>query len=110
MCFDDSDERTGDVSKLTPRGIMKTKGANTMQAYEGYFTDNGRFIPLGEAIIPEGSRAIVTLLDESTEQVSRRQKAAITRFRNRVKNSKPLPPEFDDIMNQRVKITRELDL
>jgi hypothetical protein len=81
-----------------------------MQAYEGYFADNGRFVPLGEAIIPEGSRAIVTLLDEALEQNSNRQKNAVTRFRENMRNSKPLPPEFDEIIGKRVNINRELDL
>ncbi len=81
-----------------------------MQAYEGYFADNSKFVPLGDALIPEGSRAIVTLLDEPAERVSRRQKAALARFRDKVRTSPPLPPEFDEIISQRVNITRELDL
>jgi hypothetical protein len=81
-----------------------------MQAYEGYFADNGRFVPLEDAIIPEGSRAIVTLLDETYEQNSNRQKNAVTLFRENMRNSKPLPPEFDEIISKRVNINRELDL
>lgn len=81
-----------------------------MQAYEGYFVENGQFVPLGDAHIPAGSRAIVTLLDDSQAGVSRRQKAALARFRKSVRNSEPLPPEFDEIMSQRVNISRELDI
>ena len=80
-----------------------------MQAYEGYL-EQGRFIPLVEAVIPEGCRVIVTVLDESPDDVNRRQKEAIARFREAVRNSEPLPPEFDEIMSRRVNITRELDL
>lgn len=80
-----------------------------MQAYQAYY-ESGHFVPLGAPVLPEGSRAIVTLLDESPEDVSQRQKAALTRFRNSVRNAEPLPPEFDEIMNQRINITREIDL
>jgi hypothetical protein len=80
-----------------------------VQAYEGYFRD-GQFFPLGEAVMPEGMRVIVTVLDESRDNVSQRQKAALARFRENVRNSEPLPPEFDELMSRRVNITRELDL
>ena len=80
-----------------------------MQAYEGYFED-GRFFPLGGAVVPDGRRVIVTVLDESRGDVGKRQKAALARFREAMRNSEPLPPEFDEVMSRRVNITRELDL
>jgi len=51
----------------------------------------------------------MTILEESPDDVCHRQKVAITQFRETVRTSEPLPPEFDKIMNQRVNITRELD-
>ena len=87
-----------------------------MQACRAYY-NNGRFIPFESLEIPEGSQAIITVLDfpaenidESPMDVSRRQKEAIARFRDVMRNSDPLPSEFDEIMNQRVNIKRELDL
>jgi len=87
-----------------------------MQAYRAYYNE-GRFIPLEQLEVPEGSHAIVTVLDfpqESierlSEDVSNNQKEAIMRFRDVVRNSEPLPPEFDEIMNQRVNIKSELNI
>ena len=87
-----------------------------MQACRAYYND-GRFIPFVPLDIPEGSQAIITVLDfpveridVSLEDASRRQKEAVARFRDVVRNSEPLPSEFDEIMSQRVNIKRELDL
>ena len=87
-----------------------------MQAYRAYYNE-GRFIPLEQLEIPEGSHAIITVLDFPQESIDRLpevvshdQKEAIIRFRDVVRNSEPLPPEFDKIMNQRVNIKRELNL
>ena len=87
-----------------------------MQACRAYYSD-GRFIPFEPLDIPEGSKAIITVLDfpveridDSLENVSRCQKEAVARFRDIVRNSDPLPPEYDEIMSQRVNIKRELDL
>jgi tetrahydromethanopterin S-methyltransferase subunit B len=40
-----------------------------MQACRAYY-NNGRFVPIGLGILPEGTQAIVTLLDESPFVVS----------------------------------------
>jgi len=40
-----------------------------MQACRAYY-DNGRFVPLGIGTLPEGTQAIVTLLDEAPHIVS----------------------------------------
>ena len=80
-----------------------------MQAYRAYY-EAGGFIPLDKIDIPEGSQAIVTVLEESPEDISRRQRAAMARFREAIQTSEPLPPEFDEAMKQRVNITREIDL
>ena len=78
-----------------------------MQACRAYY-EKGRFIPFEPLEIPEGSQAIITVLDSSAESIhkipgdiSDRQKKAVARFRDIIRNSDPLPPEFDNIMNQR---------
>jgi predicted DNA-binding antitoxin AbrB/MazE fold protein len=92
------------------------KEMKLMQACRAYY-NNGRFVPFEPLEIPEGSQAIITVLDfpmvsieGSPEDVSSRQKVAIARFREVVRNSEPLPPEFDEILCQRVNIKRELNL
>ena len=85
-----------------------------MQAYRAYF-DEGKFIPLEPVEIINGSQAIVTVLDfpivgAKSNEVSFRQKAALKKFRDAIRNSDPLTTEFDEVMNQRINITRELDL
>ena len=89
-----------------------------MQACRAYYSE-GRFIPLEPLDIPEGSQAIVTVIDfltstsrtaDAPEDTNRRQREAVADFRNAVRNSGKLPPEFDEIMSQRVNIERELDL
>ena len=80
-----------------------------MQAYKVYF-ERGRFVPFVKVEIPEGSQAIVTVLEEDPGDVSRRQRAAMIRFREANRASGPLPPEFDEIMKERVNITREISL
>ena len=85
-----------------------------MQAYRAYF-DEGKFIPFEPVKISKGSQAIVTVLDFPVDDTKNadmnfHQKAALKKFREAIRNSKPLPPEFDDVISQRVNITRELDL
>jgi len=80
-----------------------------MQAYRAYF-EAGRFVPLIKVEIPEGSQAIVTVLEESPDEVSFRQRAAIARFRVTVRASEPLPLIFDEIMKERINISREINL
>ena len=64
---------------------------------------------------PKGKSKVIVLFteehpaDESRKTASQ-QKAAIERFYEAIKNSPPLPPEFDEIMSKRVTIDRVLDL
>ena len=44
-----------------------------MQACEAYYT-NGRFVPLGFGKLPEGTRAIITLLNETPQDITARLK------------------------------------
>ena len=80
-----------------------------MQACRAYYA-GGQFVPLEPLEIPEGSQAIVTILDFSLDDVSRRQRTAMERFRAAVRASDPLPPEFDSIISQRVSVSRRVDL
>jgi hypothetical protein len=83
-----------------------------MQAYQAYIED-GKIIPIGNPVLPDGSRAIITILDESFSLESRleRQKKALQALEKGLAEcDEPLPPEFDEILSQRVNITRELDL
>ncbi|MDR1686354.1 MAG: hypothetical protein LBR82_07950 [Desulfovibrio sp.] len=83
-----------------------------MQSYQGY-TDNGKIIPLGNTVIPDGCRAVVTILDEPllTESRLERQKKALRAFeRGLAECNEPLSPEFDEILNKRVNFSRRLNL
>lgn len=85
-----------------------------MQAYRAYY-EEGKFVPFEPVKVVKGSQAIVTVLDFPIEdmtsyEVSIRQKKALARFREAMRNSDPLTPEFDEVMTQRVTISRELDL
>jgi hypothetical protein len=83
-----------------------------VEAYQGY-TENGRIIPLFEQAIPNGRRAIITVLDEvpAAQNTSRRQKNALAALEEALANCRePLPPEFDDIIAQRANIARNIEL
>jgi hypothetical protein len=71
-----------------------------MEAYQGY-TENGKIIPLSGQVIPDGRRAIITILDEPLVAESRleRQKKALREFEQAMAEcDEPLPPEFDEII------------
>jgi predicted DNA-binding antitoxin AbrB/MazE fold protein len=42
-----------------------------MQACEAYYS-NGRFVPIGFGKLPEGTRAIITLLEEVPKETEKR--------------------------------------
>ena len=44
-----------------------------MQAYEAYYS-KGRFVPLGIGKLPEGTRAIITVLNEPARIIEERLK------------------------------------
>ena len=70
-----------------------------MNALQGY-TENGRIIPLGSSVIPDGLKVIITILDEPfAENRAAEQKRAFEEFRKGLDACAPLPPEFDDIVN-----------
>ena len=81
-----------------------------MNALQGY-TENGKIIPLGNPAMPDGLKVIITILDEPfVKNLAAEQKQAFDELRKGLTACAPLPPEFDDIVNERVNITRELDV
>jgi len=83
-----------------------------MEAYNGY-TEGGKAIPLADQVIPDGRKAIITVLDELmiTESRLERQKRALLALEKGLADcAESLPPEFDEILAGRVNLTRELDI
>jgi len=78
-----------------------------MQAVKAYF-DEGKFVPFQSVAIPQGSHAIITILDFpiiTAPSSSESQLAAFDIFIDAVRASGEEPPEFE-----RVSFERELDL
>ncbi|MDR0765306.1 MAG: hypothetical protein LBE65_06945 [Synergistaceae bacterium] len=68
------------------------------------YTKNGRIIPLGGPTMPDGLKVMITILDGPfVENRSSDQKKAFEEFRNGLAACAPLPPEFDDIVSERVR-------
>ena len=78
-----------------------------MQAYPAY-CENGRIITVGNPIIPEGRKLIITILDEPAtvrdSGIQQRVKA-LDKFFAAIEASDEEVPEFE-----RVKFCREVDL
>jgi len=77
----------------------------TVKAYRVYF-DNGIFVPYEPVAIPEGSQAIVAILDFPVENaqehgemddVSRRQMEAMRRFREGLRECNEPVPDFERV-------------
>ena len=76
-----------------------------MQACKAYYSE-GRFVPFEPLEIPEGSHAIVTILDFSISEVQKADKMsdkcsqqlkALERFREGVRNCDEQVPDFERI-------------
>ena len=86
-----------------------------LTSYEGYF-EKGKFISADKSKIPERRKAIVTIIEEESEEdIVKAQSKAFEEFMKAMKEMdeqgiEPLGEEFDEIMSHRVNITRELDL
>ena len=82
-----------------------------MKAYHGH-VEAGRVVPHGAPFLPDGQRAIVTILDEPTAiaPLAQRQLEALERFRRAMRETGSLPEEFDEIIQHRVNIARECDV
>ena len=84
-----------------------------MQSFHGY-AENGRIVPIGNPELPDGCEVIITVLDDpATDTVAariERKLKAIHDLEEGLKDCEPLPAEFDEILSQRVSITRKLDI
>ncbi len=80
-----------------------------LHAYKAYY-EGGRVIPRGNPFIPEGSELIITVMDVPAMSRAERQREAFKLFMDATAAAPPLPAEFDEILNQRVNITREVEL
>ena len=85
-----------------------------MQSFHGY-AENGRIVPIGDPELPDGCKVIITVLDVPTADASvpariERKLKAIHDLEEGLKDCEPLPAEFDEILSQRVSITRKLDI
>ena len=91
-----------------------------VQTYQGYFQEDGRFIPDGVMVkMPTRRRAIVNIFNEEevSETADQRQvqRNAFEEFFAAMdalnkEGIEMLEDEFDSILAERVNITRELDL
>ena len=74
-----------------------------MRAYRAYY-ERGRFVPLVSLQIPEGSQAIVTVLEETTDEVCVRQRIALARLREQIKSCDEPVPEFERVTLREVEV------
>ena len=89
----------------------------SLMSYQGRFK-NGKFITSTKQNIeiPEDTDVVITYLEkeETEEEKQRRVKKSLAHFHTFLKmleeDDEELGPEFDEILSQRVNITRELDL
>jgi predicted DNA-binding antitoxin AbrB/MazE fold protein len=64
--------RNGCVRIRSISSVLEREGL-VMQACKAYY-DNGRFIPIGFGKLPEGTKAIITLLEEIPKGIDERLK------------------------------------
>jgi len=91
-----------------------------VQTYQGYFEDDGRFVPEGVLVkLPIGKRAIVNVFDEDAVSEPNRQRQAqrkaFEEFFAAMETLNEdgvelLDDEFDKILSEKFNITRELHL
>jgi len=75
-----------------------------MEAYQGY-TEDGKVIPLANQAIPDGRRAIITVLEDAESRLTRQKNALLALEQGLADCTEPLPPEFDEILARRVNLT-----
>jgi len=68
-----------------------------VQAYRARY-ERGRVVPLGNPSIPEGSDIILTILEDSADNVCHRQKAALARFREEIQGCDEPVPDFERVI------------
>jgi hypothetical protein len=84
-----------------------------MSAVKAYY-DGITFFPIEAMDIPKGKVVSLTIGEDDTLSPDRAKKlaqlAAINGNLERLNETEPLPPEFDEILAQRVDFSRDLDL
>jgi hypothetical protein len=84
-----------------------------MSTVKAYY-DGTTFFPIETLTIPKGTVVNLTITSEKTPSPEIAKKLAqlecIEKDLERLNETEPLPPEFDEIMARRVNFTRELDL
>jgi len=80
-----------------------------MEAYQGY-TEDGKVIPLANQAIPDGRRAIITVLEDAESKLARQKNALLALEQGLADCTETLPPEFDEILARRVNLTPKLAL
>ena len=69
----------------------------TLQTYKARF-ERGQIIPFGDPMIPEGSELIVTILDATVpESPISKQRRALARFREDIRNCDEAVPDFERV-------------
>jgi hypothetical protein len=90
--------------------LAKEVNAMTVKAYY----DGATLFPIEALNIPKGQVVNLTINEEETINPEIAQKLArltsINRNLELLNETEPLPPEFDDILAQRVNFSRTLDL
>jgi len=86
---------------------------NAMSTLKAYY-DGVTFFPIESPSIPKGKVVSLTINEEKTPAPEIAQKLAQLAFINNnlkeLNETEPLPPEFDEILSQRINFTRVLDL
>jgi hypothetical protein len=94
------------------RSIL-TKEANAMTTVKAYY-DGSTLFPIEALNIPKGKVVNLTINEEESLNPEIAKKlarlASINNNLKKINETEPLPPEFDEILAQRVNFSRELDL
>ncbi|GHU68707.1 hypothetical protein FACS189450_00120 [Spirochaetia bacterium] len=84
-----------------------------MPTVKAYY-DGTTLFPIEALYLPRGKVVNLTIADEETSNPEIAKKLAqlkcIENDLERLNETEPLPPEFDEIMSQRVNFARKLDL
>ncbi|MDR2043567.1 MAG: DUF104 domain-containing protein [Clostridium sp.] len=74
-----------------------------MQACKAYYQD-GRFIPLELLNIPDGSEAIIAILDAPPKDTNRQKVDSLHRIFETMRNSDEPTPEFERVHFREVEV------
>jgi hypothetical protein len=91
---------------------MIERKKDMVQAYQGYFLNDGRFVSDNASNkIPTMRRVIVNVLDDEViENKVQSQRKAFNKFVKAISECEPLGDEFDEAMKEGVHVGGELEL